>query len=215
MKINVNNFEIDIEENQSDIKGLKFVPQIKNFGEDANDADCLPFTQGFFVEVSSENFILTEDLTKRYAKYAIVEIGVNRNGKNSFTWAMLENKPKDVIYLGIDLEDKSDINDKQKNIYTIKSNSFDQETVRKYMKEIGLDKISILFIDGNHSINAVINDWKYTDLLAEDGVVIFHDTNYHPGPRIFMETIDDKFYKIEKYFTNSPGDCGMGVAYKI
>ena len=211
----INDIPIEIEELPSNIQGLKFIPQIKNFGNDANDADNLAFSFGFYIEVTPNNYSLMENLTKKHATKGIVEIGVNRNGTNSFTWAMINNKPKDVPYLGIDIEDKSSINDKEKNVYTIQSNSFDQEKVRNYMKQIGMNEISILFIDGWHSVNAVINDWKYSDLLTKDGIVVFHDTNYHPGPAVFLPAIDEKLYKVEKYFIGEPGDCGMGVAYRV
>ena len=211
----INNISIEIEKKITNIHGLTYIPQITNFGENANNEEGLPSTYGYTVEVSRNNFLLMEELTKKYAKKSIVEIGVNRNGQNSFTWAMLNNKPKDVIYLGIDIEDKSNINDTKSNIYTIQANSYNQEQIRNYMKEIKLNEISILFIDGGHSVSDVINDWKYSDILSENGIVVFHDTNYHPGPVVFLEAIDKKIYKVDKFFTNEPGDCGMSVAYKL
>lgn len=215
MNIQINGYNVEIDENQSNINGLKLIPQIKNFGNEANDADGLPFTHCCSQEVSDNNFNLAKELTKKYAKKNIVEIGINRNGSNSFTWAMINNKSKDVKYLGIDLDDKSEMNSLENNIFTIRANSFDQIKIRDYIKNIGIDEISILFIDGNHSVNAVINDWKYTDFLSKDGIVVFHDTNYHPGPRILIESIDEKLYRIEKYFSNDSNDYGMGVAYRI
>ena len=77
-----------------------------------------------------------------------------------------------------------------------------------------MDKISILFIVGWHSLNAVINDWKYDDMLADDAIVMFHDTNYHPGPAVFMEFIDKKIFKVEKHFQGE-ADYGVGIAYKL
>jgi hypothetical protein len=214
MILNINSAEVRIQENESNIKGLKFIPQITNFGPKGNDEDQLPFSTGFAIEVSPSNFFLTEELTKKYAKHHIVEIGVHRNGQNSFTRAMLNHKPKNSKYLGIDLESKTFLNNQENNIYTIQANSFEQERVRAYMHEIGIDKISIFFIDGWHSVNTIINDWKYTDLLADDGIVIFHDTNYHPGPPILLEAIDKNLYDIKKYFENDRADCGMAVAFK-
>ena len=77
-----------------------------------------------------------------------------------------------------------------------------------------MDKLSILFIDGWHSLNAVINDWQYVDMLSDNGIVVFHDTNYHPGPTIFVEAIDGKMFRVEKYF-ESQDDYGVSVAYRI
>jgi len=210
----INNFEIEVNELTADTRGLKYIPQIKDMD---NDADQFALNLGCkcTAEVSSNNYSLMEELAKKYTKDGVVEIGVNRNGAGSFTWALLNNKPKTTIYLGIDIDDKSSINDRGNSVYTIQANSFDHENIRKYMKQIGLSKISLLFIDGWHSVNAVINDWKYSDLLAEDGIVVFHDTNFHPGPTIFLDAIDNSIFKVERYFADQLDDCGMGVAYRI
>jgi 23S rRNA U2552 (ribose-2'-O)-methylase RlmE/FtsJ len=179
-----------------------------------NDADGESFTRGCSQEVSKQNFELVERVAKDYMTDGVVEIGVARNQLGSFTYAMLNNKPDTVPYLGIDINDKSFLNDIDKNINTIQSDSFDQETVRNYMKEIGMEKISVLFIDGWHSVNAVINDWKYSDMLSENGIVIFHDTNYHPGPAVFLEYIDKELFRVEKHFEGQ-NDYGVGIAYRI
>lgn len=213
--IKINDYFVDVQKLPAFVDGVSYIPQIRNFGESANDEDSLSFTSKFGVEVTQANYQLTEDLTRQYAKKGIVEIGVHRNGEGSFTWAMIKNKPKNVVYLGIDVEDRSSINDKENNVYTIQANSWEQERIRKYMKEIGLNEISILFIDGHHSVNTVVNDWRYSDLLDREGIVMFHDTNYHPGPLVFLDAIDPKKYKVHRYFTDGPADYGIGVAYRI
>ena len=154
-------------------------------------------------------------LSNRYNHSGIVEIGVSRNGPLSFTNKILQNKPDNIKYLGIDIEDKNNLNNLEKNIFTIKANSFDQQLIRSYLKEIQLTKISLLFIDGWHSLNAVINDWKYTDLLSDNSAVVFHDTNYHAGPSIFLDCIDPRLFKINKFFHNITDDYGMAVAFKL
>jgi hypothetical protein len=127
---------------------------------------------------------------------------------------MLLNKPDNIKYLGVDLDDKTYLDSKEKNTYTIKENSFNIESVKNYAKEIGMEKISILFIDGWHSLNAVINDWKYVDMLSDDGIVILHDSNYHPGPTVFVEAIDKSQFRVEKHF-QFQDDYGVTIAYKL
>jgi hypothetical protein len=212
MKIVINNWDVNILENDTDIYGLKFKPQLEDKYD--NDADIAYFHMGGFVEVSDQNFQLMDSLAKKYSTYGIMEIGVSRNGDRSFTRALLNNKPDNVPYLGVDLDDKTYLNNVDKNIFTIKENSFNQESVRKYIKEIGMEKISILFIDGWHSVNAVINDWLYSDMLSENGIVVFHDTNYHPGPAVFLPAIDSELFRVEYCFENQ-ADYGMAIAYKI
>lgn len=202
---------IAVKEQETNIFGLRKLPQMENYD---NDADWAPFTRGCSEEVSTRDFELVRDVSKNYMTHGIVEIGVSRNGDKSFTQAILKNKPDNIPYLGIDLDDKSYLNNDNKKIYTIKENSFNQNSVREKLKELGMEKISILFIDGWHSLNAVINDWKYADLLSDNGVVFFHDTNYHPGPLVFLEFIDKEKFRIEKYFVGED-DYGVGIAYRI
>ena len=207
----INGQLITVNEEPTNIWGITCKPQMANFN---NDADGESFTRGCSREVSNQNFDLVERVAKDYMTSGVVEIGVARNEMGSFTYAMLNTKPDSIPYLGIDIHDKTFLNNKEKNIYTIQEDSFNQETIRNYMKEIGMEKISVLFIDGWHSVNAVINDWKYTDMLSDNGIVIFHDTNYHPGPAVFLEYIDKELFRVEKHFEGQ-NDYGVGIAYRI
>ena len=154
-------------------------------------------------------------------KINIVEIGVNSiNSKindddfnTTSTSIFLTNKRNTDMYLGIDINDKSALNNSEKNIYTIATPSEDCEKVFKYMNDIKMENIDILFIDGLHSINQVYKEWRYTQKLADKGVVIFHDTNSHPGPYFILKSIDTNMYSVYKYF-NDIVDFGIGVAVK-
>jgi hypothetical protein len=208
MDIRVNRIHVNIEEQMTDICGLKFKPQMTHYD---NNEDWSVFTRGHPVEVTKQSYDLVAMLAQPYATHGIMEIGVCRNGMGSFTHALLGNKPNHIPYLGVDLEDKTFLNNKEKNVFTIQSNSHDQDKVRSYAKEIGLEKISILLIDGHHSVNACINDWLYTDMISDNGIVIFHDTNSHPGPVVFLPAIDENMYKVTKFFENDD-DYGLSVA---
>lgn len=60
----------------------------------------------------------------------------------------------------------------------LQRNSQLQETVDKLTDEI--DAIDILFIDGDHSYNGVINDFNlYEPLVAPVGFIVFDDYNDH------------------------------------
>jgi hypothetical protein len=203
--------KIDVIEIPTDVYGLSFIPQLSDYD---NDLDWAPFTKHCSFEVSINDYNLVKRVTENYMTHGVMEIGVSRNGEGSFTKAMLDNKPDNIKYLGVDLDDKSYLNNIEKNIYTIQENSFNQEAIRNYMKEIKMEKISILFIDGWHSVNACINDWLYADLLSKDGVVIFHDTNYHPGPRVIIESIDRTKFRVERHFVDED-DYGIAIAYKL
>lgn len=211
MKININGYNVEVRKDETDIFGLLFKPQMTSYD---NDADWCEFTKPCRAEVSTQNYAIVREICRNYMTHGIMEIGISRNGEGSFTRAMLTYKQDNIKYLGVDLDDKTYLNDVSKNIYTIKENSFNRDSVKSYAKEIGMDKLSILFIDGWHSLNAVINDWQYVDMLSDNGIVVFHDTNYHPGPTIFVEAIDGKMFRVEKYF-ESQDDYGVSVAYRI
>lgn len=202
---------VEIDENPTNIFGLSFWPQMRNYD---NNRDWESFTVWHTREVTENNFSLVDQVCRTFMSHGIVEIGVNRNGDGSFTQALLKNKPDHIPYLGIDVEDKSYLNNPAKKIYTIQASSFEQDKNREYMRAIGLEKISILFIDGDHSVNAVVNDWRYADLLSDDGVVMLHDTVSHPGPRVILEAIDKQLFKVDRHFPNED-DYGLAMAYRI
>lgn len=197
----------------SNINGLSHLPSFKN--ESDNDIDWSPwFDVGnkISTEISDANKEALDDILRKVNVKNVIEIGIARNNARSFTTQLLYTKKG--IYCGIDIEDKTFLNDSLNRVYTIRANSHDQSTIRSYLNTIGLKKCSVLFIDGWHSVNTVINDWKYTDLLDDNGVVIFHDTNYHPGPHLIIEAIDRSMYRVVKY-SDGGFDWGISAAYKL
>jgi predicted O-methyltransferase YrrM len=161
------------------------------------------------VEVSDCNFAVAKSkiLSLKNNCKAILEIGISRNGMNSITQAFLQNKLDSTIYVGIDLDDKTYLDDKDKNIFTIRNNSSAYEENIAKFAEFGVDKFDLIFIDGWHSINQVLDDWEYTNLLSDDGIVGFHDINAHPGPYQFLSAIDTNKWNVERY---CPNDWGIG-----
>ncbi len=214
MVLDINNHRVEIDEHPTDIAGLKFLPQMRYHD---NDADWSIFTRPCPREVSDADHSVVEKVIKNHMTHAIVEIGVggiHRPLEGSFTQLLLANKPAHIPYLGIDCEDKTYLRNEEQKVFTVTAFSKEQQKIREYMKSIGIEEISILFIDGFHSVNTVINDWKYTDLLADSGIVIFHDTNYHPGPRVFINAIDEQLYKVERC-CQELDDYGVAIAYKL
>ena len=143
---------------------------------------------------------------------AILEIGIGRNADESFAHVFFKNKKKDTVYIGLDIDDRSFLRDSENNIHTIQNNSsYYQENVEIF-KTIGVDKFDFIFIDGWHSINQVLADWEYTNLLADGGIVGFHDTSCHPGPNNFVRALDrNKWDVIENC---CPEDWGIGFVRK-
>ena len=198
--------------NPSNINGLSYLPSFKNESDNDIDWPWFVVSNKISTEISDANKEALDDIIRKVNVKNVIEIGIARNNARSFTTQLLYAKKG--IYCGIDIEDKTFLNDSLNRVYTIRANSHDQSTIRSYLNTIGLEKCSVLFIDGWHSVNTVINDWKYTDLLDDNGVVIFHDTNYHPGPHLIIEAIVRSMYRVVKY-CDGGFDWGISAAYKL
>lgn len=186
----------------------------------SDDDDSIPQTfyglSSNISEVSHRNYEKVSEIIKNMSRGGILEIGVARhnNANRSFSHAIINNKHDSDIYLGVDVDDKTFLNDINKNIFTIQTSSSNQDVVRNKIKEVGIDKLSVLFIDGYHSVNMAINDWKYSDLLSDNGIIIVHDTNGHPGPVVLLKSIDQTKYSIERLFTEFNDDYGLTIIRK-
>lgn len=151
----------------------------------------------------------------------IFEIGINvyRKPLLSTTRAVLESKEDDCVYLGIDVNDKSGINDVSKNIHTMRIDSSLRRIIRTKMLELEMKTIDLLIIDGDHSIKLMINDWCFTEFLSPHGIVIIHDTNVHIGPRSVFNAIDEMSFNKELIGSEMTKgkfpDYGMGIARRL
>jgi len=182
-----------------------------SFGDKRDDRDTPLSGPTHPVEFSKCN---SESLLKSFLSIkdrckCILEIGVHRNDKDSSTWVFLNNKPKDCVYLGVDIVDKSFLNDPSKNIHTLKTSSSNFKEVSDYLSTLGCSSIDYLFIDGWHSVNQVIRDWEYSSLLSSLGVVGFHDTTRHPGPERFINNLNPDLWDTEICCNE---DNGIGFA---
>lgn len=170
-------------------------------------------------EISDENkkIIYNEVIHMKHKKdkIVIVEIGVHRSVyDDTSTSIFLNNKRDNDIYIGIDIEDKTFLNNHNKNIYTIKERSENINNIKSYFKLIGIKEIDILMIDGYHSIEQVYKEWDYTYFLSQNGIIIMHDTNIHPGPYFLLLSIDTNLYEINKYCSDIY-DFGISVIKRI
>lgn len=143
---------------------------------------------------------------------AILEIGVCRNEGHSSTHVLLNNKNPDTVYVGIDLDDKSFLDNADKNVYTLKTSSSNVEENMAKFKELGIEEFDFIFIDGWHSINQILIDWEYTSMLSDAGIVALHDVTTHPGPTAFIKALDKDKWNVEENL--SPEDHGIGFAWR-
>lgn len=194
--------------------GLTFRPSIEP--EHSNDTD---FYGEFYRPVPREfseanQAVLKEHLLRVPDVRCIVEIGVQRNPlPESSTGILLRHRPAGAVYIGVDIEDKSHIHDPAAGVHTLKMDSAERSRVFALMDELGRDRIDFLFIDGWHSVNQCLADWRYVERLSPAGTVVLHDTNGHPGPVAIFEAIDDRLFDKRKHCTEGP-DWGIGTAVR-
>jgi hypothetical protein len=191
--------------------GLKYFPNLEPHC--SNDQD-LP-NWGWPInalEISECNLSVVIDVLNKLDSrcQSIVEIGVHRNGSRSITQILMDHKPLDCKYLGIDIENKSYLDNPLKNIATIKANSHDKVRVRQKLHHLGIKTIDLLMIDGWHSVYTCVNDWGYTDMLSPYGAVVLHDTNTHPGCIALFNAVDDRLFDKVRYCTER-NDMGISV----
>ena len=193
------------------IPGLKYRPSLEPEHSDNTDffgEFYRPVPREFSVanqEVLRQALLTVQDLR------CIVEIGVQRNPlPESSTGILLQHKPKEATYIGIDIEDKGHLANPAAGIFTLKMDSSNRFEVFALMDKMNLRYIDFLFIDGWHSVKQCLADWLYIERLAPGGVVLLHDTNVHPGPFALFEAIDDRLFEKAKYCTDG-FDWGIAV----
>ena len=125
-----------------------------------------------------------------------------------------KKKSDQTIYLGIDLEDKSHLNNLENNVFTLRNDSSNYEKLYTLMEWYGKTHIDFMFVDGWHSVNQVLREWKYWEKMIPNGVMAFHDTNYHPGPVVVLDAVDTDIFSVE-YFGRGEPDWGVGVVQRL
>lgn len=203
---------------QMDVNQMKWREDLSfeiRFHDERDDRDFpfqWPANPTAEVTECNRSALLTKFLKVRDNAKAILEIGICRNAGDSFTHVFLKNKKPETIYVGIDLDDKSFLNDQSKNIHTIRGTS---SSVLKNMRtcyDLGIKEFDFIFIDGWHSVNQVLIDWEYTRWLSKDGIVGFHDTSMHPGPQRFVAALNHNKWNVEQNACYE--DFGIGFAWK-
>jgi hypothetical protein len=200
--------------------GLKYYPSLQNYDDNFRDA---PFdAKGFKVEVEysdrDHKILKNTIITLGNNCNLILEIGVARFKKNNnpSTYTLLKNKLPECVYVGVDVEDKKYIlSEGFENTHTIKTSSSNIDKVMDYIKKIsGNESIDLLHIDGDHSVNQVIDDWRFSKYLSKNGAIVMHDTNVHPGPTELIKALNLDLFEVTKYFENRTDDWGITIIRK-
>lgn len=195
------------------LKGLKGIPTLSHNWDGADYIPSLPFNWLPIIEGGNGQFsvknkeTLVELIKSKPDAELFVEIGTASIFTGSSTETFILNKKDNTSFISIDRAVCSNQTLEKTNVHFITNKS-----TNDYIKEyIGNKKIDILFIDGDHSVKTVFEEYEfYLPLMKQDGVIVLHDTNMHPGPFLFMEAVDETVFRKEKKHLE---DLGLGIVY--
>jgi len=184
----------------TDILGLKWFPSLEP--DVSNDQDQ-PLNNYWISleEVSDGNLDVVRQAVSELGMdlAAALEIGVNRNGDRSMSRIIMDQRPPGSCYLGVDIEDKSYLDDEAANTWTIRTSSSERGLILDRMRQLGVGLLDLIMIDGWHSVNQCVNDWQFTERLSDHGIVLLHDTNTHPGCVALFEAVDESLWIKQRF----------------
>lgn len=226
---------------KTDIFGLKYYPSFEDFDFDkhpwyikfgiSENPNIIDF-YGPYVSLYWTNQNTSKHFSECNAKTlenaidsmgsvdSILEIGVHRPDASSdisSTKIIIDKKRKDAIYLGVDINDKSSLNDIENNVHTMVCDSLEIEKIKDKIKSLGIEKLDLIFIDGDHSIKYALNDWKFAELLRIGGKIIYHDVSAHTVPRELTKAVDTDIFRVEVFCKPNEicHDHGIGIFTRL
>lgn len=197
----------------TNLRGLKGTPILAN---EWNNRDCiseLPFNwtppvSGGNGQFSDNNKQILIDLIQNKPNATLfVEIGTATCFEGSSTDTFIRNKKDETTFVTIDITKRSSETLNKPNVIYAVGDSTDPN-IKSFFDD---EKIDLLFIDGDHSVDTVFKEYQfYLPLMKKDGIIVLHDTTMHPGPYLFMQAIDENVFRKEVLCTD---DLGMGIVY--
>lgn len=144
----------------------------------------------------------------------IMELGSGKGyTARSFSEIIKHNGGK---FLSVDfLKETANVIPKQENVYHFVSDTSNSKAIREKLDEIEMNELDCLFIDADHTKNAVKRDFEnYKDLVRKEGMILFHDVCVLDREcEVPLWWIDAEFPGYEKMtfsFNN-----GLGILRKI
>ena len=142
---------------------------------------------------------------------AILELGVCQHGVDSSTYIFLNNKKQRTYYVGIDEDNKSFINDPNKNVYTIKNSKLNVDENIATCANLGITQFNFIFFNACTNKNEIETLWKYTNWLAPISFVGFHNTGVQPELIEFLDSINRDKWNVVKNVCKQ--DNGIGFVW--
>jgi predicted O-methyltransferase YrrM len=120
-----------------------------------------------------------EVFLREYRPNNILEIGTYTGGT---FWLMCQYSTGYKVSIDIVPPEYKEQRQQQRkfsdNVILIDSSSQNPETVNTVIQQTRYSRFDLIFIDGDHTFDKVMEDFNiYSKLLSERGVVVFHDIN--------------------------------------
>jgi cephalosporin hydroxylase len=180
--------------------------------------DFMDYATDYFIETNKDKFLFMEIGLAYGANFVLMG--------NVMSW-----QSKEVFGIGLDLPTPQQWAGTGKDVTIaipehqptfqhrlIIGNSHKPEIMEKVDKTLGMDKLDMLFIDGDHTEQGCRKDWRmYRDCVHPGGLIIFHDIKNKRGSKFrvwrIWETIRNKFQTKEISHARPDGKvgCGLGV----
>ena len=147
----------------------------------------------------------------KMAKYkTVLEVGVFEGETSQH---LINALPQGGHYVGIDINDyrtnatKATMSDGTKAIDFVLGNSLEE------LNNLPSGHFDLIFVDGDHSWEHVVNEFKLVEkLLANGGAIAYHDTIHLDGPKKLVEYAANYGYK--HITLNTTEGRGISILHK-
>lgn len=142
----------------------------------------------------------------------IVEIGIKEGGNLKILSTLL---PEEGLAIGIDprKEIPWKMNDAKCKVSHIAGDSHSKDTIKKLVMLLKGQKIDLLFIDGDHSYQGMLQDFKdYSPFVRDGGIIAIHDIYYLEEVINAWRDLPVETTKYESLRTHD--NIGIGFVYK-
>jgi predicted O-methyltransferase YrrM len=147
----------------------------------------------------------------KMSKYkTVLEIGVF---EGETTQHLIKALPKGGQYVGIDINDyrtdltRAAMSTGGKSIDFILGNSLEE------LNNLPKNHFDLIFVDGDHSFEHVLPEFKLVEkLVARGGVIVYHDTIHLDGPRKLVEYA--KHFNYNNVTLNTTEGRGISILHR-
>jgi predicted O-methyltransferase YrrM len=140
----------------------------------------------------------------------VLEVGVFEGETSRH---LINALPQGGQYVGIDINDyrtdltKATMSTGGKSIDFILGNSLDE------LIKLPHGHFDLIFVDGDHSINHVLKEFRLIEkLVANGGVMIYHDTIHLEGPKKLIRFTNN--YRYKSVTLNTPEGRGISIIHR-